>query len=225
MNLKSKILRYYDAQKIIDFNTETIRNINKILIDTQIILISTIKEIQYYENKLQLLTTTSIIKGTISQDETDQYNKNINLKNKLNNIIEPNEDLINTLKEEITKSKATITEIEKDEYAMSILNLEKEIKKYSLYGSIKNTQDDTSNKFNITAKSRADITFTLNIHQSYTIEYVKYLLSNQSGIPIHEIRLIYNGSELDNNKIINEYKIKSNSIVHIILHAGICSLL
>lgn len=125
MNLKSKILRYYDAQKIIDFNTETIRNINKILIDTQIILISTIKEIQYYENKLQLLTTTSIIKGTISQDETDQYNKNINLKNKLNNIIEPNEDLINTLKEEITKSKATITEIEKDEYAMSILNLEK----------------------------------------------------------------------------------------------------
>jgi hypothetical protein len=225
MNLKSKIFRYYDAQKTIDFNTETIKNIHKILIDTQIILISTIKAIQYYENKLQLLTTTSIIKGNILQDETDEYNKNINLKNKLNNIIEPNEDLINTLKEEITKANATISEIEKDEYAMSILNLEKEIKKYSLYGSIKNTQDDTSNKFIITAKSTTDITFSLNIHQSYTIEYVKYLLSNQSGVPIHEIRLIYNGSELDNNKIINEYKIKSNSIVHIVLHSGICSLL
>jgi len=87
MNIKSKIYRYYDAQKTIDFNTETIKNINKILIDTQVILISTIKAIQYYENKLHLIITNSIIHGSISQDETNQYNKNIILKNKLNNIV------------------------------------------------------------------------------------------------------------------------------------------
>jgi hypothetical protein len=225
MNIKSKILRYYDAQKTIDFNTETIKNIHKILIDTQMIQISTIKAIQYYESKLHLLTTNSIIKGNITQEDTDQYNKNINLKYNLNNIIQPNEDLINSLKDEVTKAKATISEIEKDEYAMSILNLEKELKKYSLYGSIENTQDNISDKFNITTIFPTGITFTLNIHHSYTIEYVKYLLSNQSGIPIHEIRLIFNGSDLDNNKIINDYKIKSESIIHVVLHTGICSLL
>lgn len=225
MNIKSKIYRYYDAQKTIDFNTETIKNINKILIDTHVILISTIKAIQYYESKLHLIITNSIIHGNISQEETNQYNKNIILKNKLNNVIEPNEDLINTLNDEITKANATRTEIEKDEFVMSILNLEKEIKKYALYGSIKNTLDHNSNMFIINAKSKTGITFSLNIYQSYTVEYVKYLLSNQSGIPIHEIRLIYNGSDLDNNKLINDYNIIPNSIIHIVFLSGICSIL
>jgi hypothetical protein len=181
--------------------------------------------IQFYESKLHLIITNSIIHGNITQEETDKYNKNINLKNKLNNIVEPNEDLINTLNDDITKAKATRTEIEKDEFVMSILNLEKELKKYALYGSIKNNLDNTFDIFTINAKSPTGITFPLNICQSYTIEYVKYLLSNQSGIPIHEIRLIYNGSDLDNNKLINDYNIKSDSIIHIIFHNGICSLL
>ena len=225
MNIKSKIYRYYDAQKTIDFNTETIKNINKTLIDTQIILISTIKAIHYYESKLHLIITNSIIHGNITQEETNKYNKNINLKNKLNNVIEPNEDLINTLNDEITKAKAIRSEIEKDEFVMSILNLEKELKKYALYGSIKNTLDDSSNIFTINAKSTTGIIFPINIYQSYTVEYVKYLLSNQTGIPIHEIRLIYNGSDLDNNKLINDYNIIPNSTVHIVFHNGICSLL
>jgi hypothetical protein len=118
----------------------------------------------FYQDPLDLIITNSIIHGSISQDETNQYNKNIILKNKLNNIVEPNEDLINTLNDEITKAKATRTEIEKDEFVMSILNLEKEIKKYALYGSIKNTLDHNSNMFIINAKSKTGITFLLNIY-------------------------------------------------------------
>lgn len=224
MNLKSKIFRYYNAQKTIDFNTETIIKINNILIDSHEILIITIKALQNYESKLHLLITNSI-KGNITQEETNLYNKNIQLKTKLNNVIEPNEQLINTLKEEIIKATATITELEKDDYMMNIIKLEKEIKKYALYGSIKYSQDNVDNKFDIYIKSHTDITFILNINESYTIEYVKYLLSNQSGVPIHETRLIYNGSELHNNKIINDYKITPKSIIHMILSSGITCLL
>jgi small subunit ribosomal protein S27Ae/ubiquitin-like protein Nedd8 len=223
MSLKAKIFRYYDANKVIEYNTNTINNVDKILSDTYILLQSTIKEINYYNSKLSLLTTVPNIKGNISQYETDQYNKNVHLKYKLNELIYPNEKLLVKLKDELCKAIASKNEIEKDESVIAILNLEKEIKKYSLFSSIRYNEIDT-NKFNIYAKS-AEVEFTLEINSSYSIEYVKFLISIQSGIPIHEIRLIYNGSDLNNNKIIHDYNLKENSVVYIVFKVGVTSLL
>ena len=223
MSLKAKIFRYYDAIKVIECNTNTINKVDKILSDTYTLLQSTMKEINYYDSKLNLLTTVPNIKGSISQYETDQYNKNVHLKYKLNELIYPNEKLLVKLKDELNKGIASKNEIEKDENIIGILNLENEIKKYSLFSSIRYNEIDT-NKFNIYAKS-SETEFTLEINSSYSIEYVKFLISVQSGIPIHEIRLIYNGSDLCNNKIINDYNLKENSVIYIVFKLGVTSLL
>jgi hypothetical protein len=56
-----------------------------------------------------------------------------------------------------------------------------------------------------------------NFESSDTIETVKLLLQEKEGIVIPQIRLIFNGKQLDDAKTLEFYNIQSGAVMHMIL--------
>ncbi len=57
----------------------------------------------------------------------------------------------------------------------------------------------------------------LNFESDNTIQSIKQSLEEKEGILVPQIRLIYNGRQLDDPKTINEYNIPSGGTIHMIL--------
>ena len=50
-----------------------------------------------------------------------------------------------------------------------------------------------------------------------SIGNVKYLIQLKEGIPIDQQRLVYNGIQLEDNRTIEDYNIKEELTIHLIL--------
>ena len=63
-------------------------------------------------------------------------------------------------------------------------------------------------------------TTEVNICPLQTIENIKKIITEEEGIPVQQQRLIFNGKQLDDKKMIGEYGIMSESTIHLVLRLG-----
>ena len=60
-------------------------------------------------------------------------------------------------------------------------------------------------------------TYILNVEPSFTIDFVKLLISFKTGKPIDDKRLIFAGRQLEEKKTLADYNIQKGSTLHITL--------
>jgi len=57
----------------------------------------------------------------------------------------------------------------------------------------------------------------INVELDDTIEKIKDLIESKEGIPTIQQRLIFSGRQLNDQKIISDYKVQPGSVLHLIL--------
>ncbi|EDQ91130.1 uncharacterized protein MONBRDRAFT_15567, partial [Monosiga brevicollis MX1] len=64
----------------------------------------------------------------------------------------------------------------------------------------------------------------LNVEPSDTIRRVKERVEEKQGIPPEQQRLIHSGKQLNDEKTLEEYKIESGTVFHLVLalRGGLC---
>ena len=66
-------------------------------------------------------------------------------------------------------------------------------------------------------KTLSGKTITLDLNCNDTVLNIKRKIQNKEGIPIEQQRIIYAGRQLEDNKTILDYQIKSESTFHLVL--------
>ena len=59
--------------------------------------------------------------------------------------------------------------------------------------------------------------YPLNVESENTLEAVKQQVQEKEGIEVAQMRLIYNGKQLDDAKTLGEYNIPAGATIHLIL--------
>ena len=74
-----------------------------------------------------------------------------------------------------------------------------------------------SKKMEITIKTLTGKEYTLNVEPSNRVVDVKFMIEKKESLIIDKQRLIYEGFQLDDNRTLADYKIGSNSVLHLVL--------
>jgi len=69
----------------------------------------------------------------------------------------------------------------------------------------------------ITVKTLTGKKINLTVEITQTIYECKELISNNQGIEVSQIRLIYLGKLLSDEKTLEDYNVLSNNIIHMVL--------
>ena len=60
-------------------------------------------------------------------------------------------------------------------------------------------------------------TISFNIASNEKVINLKYMILDREGIPIDQQRLVFSGHQLDDDKRLDDYTIKDNSNIHLVL--------
>ena len=61
-------------------------------------------------------------------------------------------------------------------------------------------------------------TIDLDVDPSDTVLHIKQNILDRAGIPLDQLRLIFKGNSLENNRPLSDYNIKKKSVIHIVLY-------
>ena len=59
-------------------------------------------------------------------------------------------------------------------------------------------------------------TIDLDVDPSDTILHIKQNILDRADIPLDQLRLIFKGNSLENNRPLSDYNIKKKSVIHIV---------
>lgn len=57
----------------------------------------------------------------------------------------------------------------------------------------------------------------IETHESDSVEKLKFLIKEKEGIPVDQLRIIYNGRQLEGGRLLRDYKIEDKSTIHLVL--------
>ena len=69
----------------------------------------------------------------------------------------------------------------------------------------------------ISVKTLTGKTIKCNVDPDEHVEYLKLRIKNQEGIPVDQQRIIFSGIQLEDDKILSNYNILNESILHLVL--------
>lgn len=69
----------------------------------------------------------------------------------------------------------------------------------------------------ISVKTLTGKTIRCNVDPDEHVEYLKLRIKDQEGMPIDQQRIMFSGIQLEDDKILSNYKILNGSILHIVL--------
>ena len=96
-----------------------------------------------------------------------------------------------------------------NEKTLAYYNIQKESTLHSIY--------ILKGGMQIFVKSLTGRTFSLDLQPSDTIEYVKDLIQESEGVPPEQQRLIFGGTQLEDNKTLAYYNIQKDCTLHLVL--------
>ena len=164
------------------------------------------QEIYDLKDTLFLLYNNSKIKVNIKRnDQIKEYSF------KLTDTIQ---DLINEVKKNEKNIKKYFKISTKDAY---ITDYKKNLVYYKMYQNITINFDDFLIGGNYCIKTLTGKTICLYLEPNDTIDIVKAKIQDKEGIPPDQMRLIYGGKQLEDNKTITDYLIPEKAEMYLIL--------
>ena len=184
--------------------------------------------------KIQIIKMQENMIKQLQKEIIELKNENNYLKSKLMSNIRVNIEINNQIKKTIGfRANDTIwsmVEIVKNEFDIynnnfleiiyNNLELDNYNKTFEEYNIINNSTINL-NFFNIGGqyfiRTLSGKTITLELSANDTILNIKKKIYEKEGIPLEQQRLIFAGKQLDNDRTIQDYKIRSESTIHIAL--------
>jgi len=69
----------------------------------------------------------------------------------------------------------------------------------------------------ISIKTLTGKTIYLNVKKNESIKKIKSQIQNKEGIPFDKQRLIFSGKQLEDEKTLNNYDVRKESVLHLLL--------